>query len=237
MRGLKSAPHLMFRQNPFLDFDNNRQFLKGDILRKKITTAQALKILQVSGKTLERRKQNGLHTWKVGRDSFFFEDDIIALVSEVRRKQLTHAPDAIEKKIKKQKEVEAKGKEIEKKLKEADDKPKDELLDDNGKQHLIELKTHMEELGIYEKIDDQLIFTASLAFQLFLKFEALAMSIDFVSVDVRGIEREHPYADIAKKHFDRYLTVCERMWITPLIRKKMKAQSENNVNEFAQFFI
>ena len=100
-------------------------------MSKEITTAQALEILGVNAKTLQRKKKDGLvKSWKVGRDWFFYEDEILALLPDVKKKQIIHAPSAIEKNVKKKKEVEEKAKEIEFKLKEAESKPSDELLED-----------------------------------------------------------------------------------------------------------
>lgn len=204
---------------------------------RKISTTEALNILGVNAKTLQRKKKEGaIQSWKVGRDWFFLEDEILALLPEVKKKQIIHAPTAIEKQVKKQKQAEEKAKEIEIKLKEADDKPKDELLEEDGKNHLVAIKEQMEELGVYQKIDDALIFSAALAFQTYLKYEALASSLDYLSIDMKGTEKEHPYSDIAKKHFDRYVSVCEKLGVTPLARHKLKPSNDEPKNEFEAFF-
>lgn len=204
---------------------------------KQITTAQALEILGVNAKTLQRKKKDGLvQSWKVGRDWFFYEDEILALLPDVKKKQIIHAPSAIEKNVKKKKEVEEKAKEIEFKLKEAESKPSDELLEESGKLHLVALREQMEDLGIYQKIDDALIFSAALSFQTYLKYEALASSVDYMSVDMKGTEKEHPYSDVAKKHFDRYVSVCEKLGVTPLARNKLKPSNDKPKNDFEEFF-
>lgn len=68
------------------------------------------------------------------------------------------------KNVKKKKRLKIKPK-IEFKLKEAESKPSDELLEESGKLHLVALREQMEDLGIYKKIDDALIFSAALSFQ------------------------------------------------------------------------
>ena len=165
----------------------------------EITTAKALEILGCSYKTLQRKiVDKTIKAEKRGRDYFFNEDDVISILPVVKKKQLTHAPTTADKKLKNQKEAEAKAKKLEQKIKEAKDKDTPELLDDSGKQHLSDLKAQMEELGSYKKVDDQLLFSAAFSFQTSLKYEVLAASLDYTQYDTKGDEKEHRYADIAK---------------------------------------
>lgn len=205
---------------------------KGGQVSKEITTAKALELLGCSYKTLYRKiVDKTIKAEKRGRDYFFNEDDILALLPVIKKKQLTHAPTAADKKLKKQKEAEAIAKKLEEKIQEAKNKDTPELLDESGKQHLSDLKAQMEELGIYKKVDDPLLFSAALAFQTSLKYEVLAASLDYTSFTLKNGEKEHHYADVAKKHFDRYMSICERLGLTPTARQKIKANNEDGKDE------
>lgn len=198
-----------------------------------VTTAKALEILGVSRMTLHRYIDNGMLqvAEKIGKDNFFSEDDIFALLPTLKKKQKIFAPKEAEKKIKQHKEKQEKAEKKEKQIQETMKKSDDEILNNDGKIALDLLTREMTELGTLKEIDKLLIFQAAVAYQLSHEYTKLSISIQFTSFDIKGGEKKHHYSQVAKEHFDRYLTICKELGLTPMARNKLAPKEETPIDE------
>lgn len=187
-------------------------------LLKKIPTITALGILGCSYKTLQRRIKSGQITpvEKIGRDYFFSEGDVIAIASSVMASVAEYAPpkkEVIKKdKIKKIKEVEKEEQKISNDLNSS--------LTEDGKMIVLLLTDQLVSMGKFTEADRPSIHLASLAYQIGMTYNNLAMEIDFTDVDIKGSYVKHRYLDISKIHIDRYLSIIDKLGLTPTARER-----------------
>ena len=177
---------------------------------KEITTQRAIELLCCTKKTLQRLKTSGeAKSVKRGRQWFFNEDEILSLQAKVKGRT-KHAP-----------------------KKKPEPKPIKELLKKDGLEVIATLTDELKAMGIYKELDRNLIFAAALAYQTAVEYEIKAIELDYTALQANGSEKEHHYADVAKKHFERYINVCEKLGLTPIQRIKIKQENKEEIDPMA----
>lgn len=197
---------------------------------RDITTDRAIAILGCSAKTLQRKKKDGeIKAIKKGRNWYFYEDEILSIVEDVKKKQITYSPNET---IKKQKEKITINAEIEK---AGVNLSANSELNEIGLETLQTATKDLIRLGLYEECDKQILLMYALNMQAFNRFLCLATQEDCIYTNEAGNISVHPYFKVMQFHEKQVLQYMDRLGLNPLSRQKFPIKEKEEFNEFAEF--
>lgn len=203
--------------------DTNKERLN---MRKEITSKMALSILGCSTKTLQRKKKDGeIQSIKKGRIWYFYEDEILSIVEDVKKKQIIYSPNEI---IKKQKEKITINAEIEK---AGVNLSANSELNEIGLETLQTATKDLIRLGLYEECDKQILFMYALNNQAYNRFFVLAMQSDGICSNEAGNLSVHPYHKTMQYHEKQIMQCMDRLGLNPLSRQKFNVKEKEDYDE------
>ena len=184
------------------------------------THKEALEILDCSKMTLSRYVKDGkLTRVKRGRRTFYDKREV-ALLSKIiqtnKQKYRTDLPPAETRQIKLPPKIENEIQEL----------SADSQLNKVGMQALQEATKSLDDMGIYEECDKQVLLCYALSVQAYNHYFVKSMEVDGITVAETGSATVHPYHRIMLDNQKMAITLSDKLGLNPLARLKFKTQEE-----------
>ena len=178
------------------------------------THKEALSLLNCSKMTLSRYVKDGkIERFKQGRRTYYDKRKIALLAKEIndnKRKYRTDIPEIEKKRI----ELPPKVK------KEIQELSADSVLNKVGIQTLHEATRNLNDMGLYEECDKQILLQYALSIQAYNHYFAKSMEVDGITIADTGMATVHPYHRIMMDYQNLSLKYSDRLGLNPLARLK-----------------
>ena len=189
----------------------------------------ALKILGCTKMTLSRYAKDGkLKVTKKGRNTFYDEHEVAALVLEIENN-------------KKKVGIEIKPKEKIELPKEVMQSVANVSGGDNltavGYEYLSTTTNHLINMGLYEECDKNILVLYALSCQNYFKYLYSADENDCLITSDSGITTVHPHFKVAQHHEKQMLNYMDRMGLNPLSRQKFAIKEKVDYDEMGDYVI
>lgn len=183
----------------------------------------ALKILNCSKATLSRYAKDGrLNVVKKGRNTFYDEHEVAALVLEIEANKKKRG---MEIKPKEKIEIPEQAKQSYQLL-AANDK-----LNAIGIEALQTATADLCRIGLYDECDKQILLQYALNIQAYNRFFCLAMEMDAVTMNDAGNMSLHPYHKAMQYHEKQMIQCMDRLGLNPLSRQKFNIKEKEDMDE------
>jgi len=172
-----------------------------------LTIAEAMGFLDCSRRTLNRYMENRkLPFKKKGKSVKFHKTDLLKIATELIEKKGKHRPDTIKDEV-----IVADPKVVKKIIKQ----PSKDLLNNNGKQILMQVTQYLEEKSLLQHTTKEPILRYAIACQLHEKYQNL------------GAENDDKYFfDLAKHHADMIKHYEKELGLTPAALGRIKPKED-----------